>query len=578
VKNIGKVLIIFITNITMINSMEISVGNNRPRFSLSDVELTKELKDISISLAIVKKHTSKKLVEKQPNKEVEKIDVKSEGSLEKPYNPSDKDAVANFRNDDSIESILSSVKNNPEPQASKDDLVFYDYAVKDENKKVEKKTGKIIVDSIQTVASAPIPKSIRDIIKREMINNKESRSSKSAPAKVKEKEKPRYDNFEKNTDTAGIHINAVEYTLGGGITSHIDNFQFQTPFKEDQINNSDLNGVLELEATSGVLRGTMLYHGSVSTKVELPIINEVTTYTIPMLSYESVRDYMDKHEIEGNGGMYLVELSQGIQDVDIEVNAKNLAYETRVLLDEDFKEASGDSAKYILFLGVVTGNVNIKVLGHNGQTADKITMITPDEILYDFIDLMKEKRQEVSLLVKNTMSQYPSKLNLSTDKIKTVVNGEHPQKVSEAKYIFPSSSAVFGMKKYIELDFLKDKIYYALKEESVIELPSNEFISEVLTQLEIEGLEERCLLQVDLAKDTTDISISLESDNGQETLDILYLDKDGIFTDEVSALTKQAFVLGYTQGIINLRAKQQNGNTVHMRSFCSAATYLVEHL
>ena len=162
--------------------------------------------------------------------------------------------------------------------------------------------------------------------------------------------------------------------------------------------------------------------------------------------------------------------------------------------------------------------------------------------------------------------------------VKTITSGVHPQKVSEARYIFPSSSAIIGMKKYIELDFLKDKIYYALEDEKKIELPSNEFISEVLTQLEIEGLEERCLLQVDLNKNTTDVAISLESDNGQELLNIIYLDKDGIFTDEVSSLTKQAFVLGYTQGIINLRAKQQNGNTTHMRSFCSAATYLVEHL
>lgn len=558
----------------MASGLDFSVGNNRPRFSLSNVELPAKLKNMKIELAIDEKYRAKKVA--SDNKKIVKVDpIKDKKQVA--YNPEDKNIIYSFKNDDSVEAILNSVQKTPEKPQNKDELVFYDYSEKNKKtKEVSNNSKKLIVDSIQTVAAAPIPKSIRDIIKREMVNNKESKPSSVAP--VNKIPKSIYKNFDKSSGTGGIQIKATEYTLGGGQVSYVDNFQFQTPFREDQIQSSDLNGVLEIEATSGVIRGTMLFHGSVATKVELPIVNEVTTYTVPMLSYESVRDYMDKHEIEGNGGMYLVELSQKIQDVDIEINAKNLAYETRVLLDEDFKEVTEDSPKYILFLGVVTGNVNIKVLGHNGETADKITMITPDEILYDYIELTKETRQEMSLAVKHTMSQYPSKLNISTNKIKTVTGSEHPQKVSEARYIFPASSSIYGMKKYIELDFLNDKIYYALKDVSKVELPSDEFVSEVLSQFKIEGLEDRCLLHVDLKKDTTELAISLESDNGQEHLNILYLDKDGVFTDEVSALTKQVFILGHTQGIINIRGKQQNGDVVHMRSFCSVATYLVEHL
>jgi hypothetical protein len=136
------------------------------------------------------------------------------------------------------------------------------------------------------------------------------------------------------------------------------------------------------------------------------------------------------------------------------------------------------------------------------------------------------------------------------------------------------------MKKYLELNYLTDKIYIGVDKSRKLEVPSNEFVLEVLNQFDVvdSGLLDRCLVQINIDEEPVSIEYALDSSNGGELLEVLYLDNDGTFSDGISPMTRKAFFMGHMQGVVSLRVKTKNNAQKYLRSYCSSSTYLLEHL
>jgi hypothetical protein len=598
----------------IIQKISMSINSSSPEFLLSGISLSVEAKGMTLAKAIRQKHSvvrkarnvvaeynyqdkaiiknrhayshygfvKEKLVPISTTKKWKKILVQineklsvKEKSIAKntsvPFlgSSSKRVTVENFRNDDGLDQILAQVVSSKKKNSG-DDLVFYNYNKKNDNH---------VIDSIQHVASAPIPQAVKDVINREMGSSIKKARQDSASTIVQAasffSEKPN----KTTNDSYAIRLTATEYNLGLGLKNDEIGFQFKSPYNENPI--VDLDGSIDIEAKSGVLRGTILRHGAVATKIELPISSQQKTHNIPLLTYDSVRNFLDKYEIDGRGGMYLADVSDNIEDVDIESVGDGAAYERRVFLSENLKEVKiGKSFRYILFIGVVSGNATIKVLGHHGKMGEKITLITPDEILYDYLDIDSRNTINLELRMKNTMGSVTSLLNLDKENISDFITGTHPKKVSAGKYQVFRNASIQGMKKYLELNYLTDKIYIGVDKSRKLEVPSNEFVLEVLNQFDVvdSGLLDRCLVQINIDEEPVSIEYALDSSNGGELLEVLYLDNDGTFSDGISPMTRKAFFMGHMQGVVSLRVKTKNNAQKYLRSYCSSSTYLLEHL
>ena len=76
-----------------------------------------------------------------------------------------------------------------------------------------------------------------------------------------------------------------------------------------------------------------------------------------MISQESLADFLDKYELSGYGGFYLMDLGELIQDVEIEkiTKSREATYE-EISLNENLKVVNeGDNFRYVFFAGVLQG-------------------------------------------------------------------------------------------------------------------------------------------------------------------------------------------------------------------------------
>ena len=103
----------------------------------------------------------------------------------------------------------------------------------------------------------------------------------------------------------------------------------------------------------------------------------------------------------------------------------------------------------------------------------------------------------------------------------------------------------------------------------------------VLDSFNLESLDKRCLIQINLKNAPLEVLIDGDSSFGPIDLETQFLDKEGVFESDVenlNELTDQIFILGDLQGIINLRINYINGQADTLQTICSADDYLIEQL
>ena len=103
----------------------------------------------------------------------------------------------------------------------------------------------------------------------------------------------------------------------------------------------------------------------------------------------------------------------------------------------------------------------------------------------------------------------------------------------------------------------------------------------VLDSFNLENLDKRCMIQVNLKNAPSEVFIDGDSSLGPIALETRFLDKEGIFESEVenlNELTDQIFILGDHQGTIYIRINYINGQTDTLQTICSADDYLIEQL
>jgi hypothetical protein len=499
------------------------------------------------------------------------------------YDPADPKMLTMFNRNELDLNLIKKEEKSVETK-KEDELVFIDYSNEENN--LEK--------GIAAVAATPISQSVKRVIEREMgpadnsvVQNLLAVSSFNRnDRKQKNKEDTGTDTFsEKSNSKSEITLHTVEANLNKGFSETVHNFNFIPSYDTNEVvddfNEGSLSFDYSLKNNTGILRGVIVKNHFIRTTFEIALGGEYSKFEIPMVSQDSIQAYLDENKLEGYGGFYLADLGEFLEDVELEKfsNEKKTVYEHRLLLDDNFKKvADGQGFRYILFIGVEPGNINVRYLGVNGQQTSKITFVAPEELTYDFSQLERPIDYKVQTKLQNTLGKTPTILDMDPQNIINFISDNQSKKLAPGEYLFSTPWKVKGSRSYFELAYMEDSIFVGIDGDKNLELPSTDFIGEVLRSFNMDGLNQECLVQINLEEPIKEIKILGESFRGPSVFDHAYLDKDGVFSAELSPMTEKLFLLGSEEGIFNLKIEYESGLTDYLRTYCSPSTYLLEQL
>lgn len=384
-----------------------------------------------------------------------------------------------------------------------------------------------------------------------------------------------------NTQKSGYSktiITTYEVNLGESSNDALRSFQVASASEGnnriDDNNNGYINIEAELASSQGVYRGTILKRGYLRTSMDIALEPGTIEVAIPSITQESMMKFLEAQGINGLGGFLLIDKDRGIQSLDIDSE-----FEAKFDLDENFKLTNDDSAvRYILFAGVNAGNTLLKVRTVDNEYSEKIIHIVEDELLFEALLMKTSEKIEVITLERTILSNRASELDIDASKIKyfnrDIVATKKASNLHEIKVpILP-----LGMRKYLEFSHLEDTIYVGIGDNAEVELPSSDFIVNLLEANNMSGMEGRCVIQINMNKPLLKVESIGESSRGPMSLDKFYLEKNGSLSEEETPLSTKIFILGDQQGIINVKVEYQDNTVDYLQTFCSPETYLLEQL
>ncbi len=527
------------------------------------------------------------------------------------YDPTSEEAIANFERqqlDDVVKAVESTMQDNG------DDIVFIDYSKEKEDsndgpsnpnivamasiaqaeeKADEESTNAMAIEnSLEEVAKLDISHRVSNVIKREMGSESTKTTANNSYADLLKKfnrQEPVTNIMaapERDEEESKLTIHALHTEFGKGMEDAVHNFSLYSASDNNKVYEDYNEGKIEysysLNGYSGVLRATLVKNFYVRTTIEAPLTGEYSNIEVPLIDVKSLEDYLGKNELSGYGGYYLVDLGDYFEDVEISSDQNiEASYEQRVYLNEDFKIVkSGKDYRYILFLGVIPGNIRVQYLGTNRTEASKITFVAPDEITFDIATAMPSHEVVFDLTLKNTLGVQNVPLDLDTQKMTTFVGQQVPSKKSAGKYSLNVPWGTKGSRTYLEVNHLSSPIFVGMDGNGKLELPSIEFVQEILKSFSIDELHSNeCMVHINFAnKEVVDVKVRGESAQGPMTYEQSFLDKDGVFTKYVSPMSNKLFILGNEEGIYTMQVNYADGKKDFLRTYCSPGTYLLEQL
>mgnify|MGYP003665559727 CR=1 FL=1 len=501
-----------------------------------------------------------------------------------------------FKNDEDLSEILAKTKQKNNIKNENDEIVFFDYDAPEVLKKraevklkeealanlsdetlkefenIKKvNTGNTNPESnLSQIVNVKLSSNVQKVINREMNQATESRQTYNSPAVT--------DNDESRSSFVGDNaaITVQEVKFGSGAQGKVYNYQMIPSYNKNETFYSDTDGVMSIQnenyKTGSLITGTLIKRNYVRTRVNIHM--DTHGIVVPMFAHEELQKYLDKNELEGYGGFLLVNTMDNIDDLDIDNR-----YEHRVFLNSKFEVVSRDNEySFIMFMGVEPGNSTVSGITLDGEQFNKIILITPDEITYDEVKLVGSSVEDIKLWQFQTMASVLSELDIEGKEASYFNTKNFVEKRNINTYSTKVPVRDISMRKYHELTHMESSIFIGHNEVSEIEIPSAEFITEILETFGQSSLDRNCLVQVNFSDVIKNVQIESETQYGANNIENLFLDSDGRMGIEANPSSKKLFISGMDQGIVSMKISYINGKSEVVKSFCSPGTYLVEQL
>ncbi len=381
------------------------------------------------------------------------------------------------------------------------------------------------------------------------------------------------------TQKSKVTLRGVEANFGIGFTDDVRNFEFAPVYDRNESYNS-MGGEIVIEEVlsghSGVIRGNLNKSGYVPMVMDLAIDQRDTNkeLAIPFVDMTSYNEFLDKNKLKGLGGHLLVELSNSVIDVDLEVAA-----EAKLYFDDNFKLVDFNSDyRFVLFVGVRPGNIVMSYLLDDDSRAEKVANIPYGTIYYDLNEIQSSKARRLSLLEKGPFGSTAKPLAINENELVFFNTNRRGKELVPGIYSINTPSIPKGFRNYFELQHIKESIFVGTSDKDKIEVPSPDMIAEILGLYRLNSLERVCMVQLNLTKKPLNVKFAGETDRGGMNIDELFIENNGSVASEASELTQKVIFLGEGQGVINVKVEYLDDTVDYLQTICSENVYLVEQL
>lgn len=379
------------------------------------------------------------------------------------------------------------------------------------------------------------------------------------------------------TQNTQYTLRAKELNLNTQKLTQLSGFEFIPDYDRNERISDSSTGEIGLgysivggmNTQTGVIQG----QGLIPTRIEVSL-GSMKGLEVPLLNEEGIQKFLQKQGASVEGNLIMIAKNSNIIDTEIDTN-----YGIKFFFDKNFKQVQQiSSASYILYAGVKTGNILLKYLLANKESAQKIIYVGDGEMYFEDPSFKSSERETFVLTTRNLLGQKKKELSISGDAISFFNTNNIAKKKALNAYELKIPTLVSGMRKYLEFKHLSDSIFVGTDEEKEIEVPGSDFIGKVLEVNRVNSLKDHCVVQINLAKDLVGMTANGKNLSGEMFVETSFLDKDGNFSHENADNADKAFVVGEMEGQINVKFDYTDGSSQFLKTFCSEGTYLVEQL
>jgi hypothetical protein len=326
---------------------------------------------------------------------------------------------------------------------------------------------------------------------------------------------------------------------------------------------------------------TILKHGYSPTNLDLILEEGVSEITVPLITEQKIQELLSTKGKYENLGVVLIELDEKTDSASLDVSSLN-----KIKLNENLQPVQGDDYSYIMFVGVRPGNALLSYQTVSGDIVSKIIHIHENELTFDSNFYEEIKDESLVFLEDDLLGKDQSPLIISASQVKHFATNKTLSKKSNNAFTTKIDKTILGGRKYLELNHLSEPVFVGYREQTKLEVPSENFMRYVLSSSDSGTLSNRCLVQMNLNKKINSIDIGRESQDSSSEIKVQYIDKNGKFYNSASSQTHKIIISGemmdnhgdQTDSKINIKINYQDNSTQFMSSYCSPNTYLVEQL
>ena len=326
---------------------------------------------------------------------------------------------------------------------------------------------------------------------------------------------------------------------------------------------------------------TVLKRGFAPTNTDLIVEEGVAGVSVPAMDEDTFNKLLAPFESRGPIGAVLVEL-----DDEAEGAALDVPYSQVMTLDGELKETKDADFRYQLFIGVKAGNALLSYKGAKGEVTSKIIHIHERELTFEANFYEEEVNEEVALFEEDLLGKEKTPLIISSENVKQFATDKVGKKLNDHTYKMDFGRTLLGSRRYLELGHQDEPVFVGMKDNTTVEVPSENFMRYMLSRFEGAKLGNRCMVQVNLTKKAVKMDVAAESVGSSLVTYTQVLDADGKFYDSLGEKSRKIIVVGENQGAqeysqdgrINLKITYQDGSIQYLGSYCSPNTYLVEQL
>lgn len=376
--------------------------------------------------------------------------------------------------------------------------------------------------------------------------------------------------------SVGTNLNGYEALKNFEVRFH-DNFsEMQSDYGSGEIS---LTQALSLNISSRSVR--LLKPGFIPTNGEALLELSGSGLTIPMIVEDTFNELQGPYEASGPIGAVLVRL-----DEESELAQLDVPFVKVLTLDENLRVTTKDNHQYQLFVGVQAGNALLTYKRFDGQDVSKVIHVHEREVTFDYNLFEINHLNQISLYEDDLLSKEKAPLVVSSHQVKQFATGKNSRKTKNNTFVIDSKFNAMGGRQYLELTHQSEPVFVGIRNNSKVNVPSENLMRFLLSKFENSKLGNRCLIQVNLSKKVAGVEVGTQSVDDTLQTYVQMLDSDGRFYDSPSEKTIKLIVLGESHadaklspdGVVNFKLTYSDGTQEFLSSYCSPNSYMVEQL